>query len=72
MNPNQEAHLQSIKDRYLALIDEKYRAGAEKYGGNLMNMTAEQLADEAIAEVIDLTAYLFTLKEQLKSLRTPQ
>lgn len=61
----QEAHLRDIKYRFLNDTDAKYRKGAEKHGSNLLDMSAEQLLDEAIAEALDQYTYLVTLKTKL-------
>ena len=58
MTPEQESHLQSIKDKFLKDFDTKYRAGQLAHGGNLWDRDA--LAD-AIHEALDNVAYLYTL-----------
>ena len=64
MTPQQEHHLQSIKDRFELAIDAKYRAGQKEHGGNLWTKT--QIIDMAIEETIDLMAYLYSLKDQIE------
>lgn len=66
MTPEQEAHLQRIKDKFVLLCDAKYRHGQQEHGGDLH--LKDGLLDMAIEEVIDLTTYLFSMKEQQTSL----
>lgn len=61
MSDAQEQHLQSIKDRFCALIDAKYRAGAREHQGNLWELPTDQLHKEITNEILDLVAYQFTL-----------
>ncbi len=62
MSDDQEAHLKFIKYKFGALIDPKYRKGQSEHGGNLYDMTDEQLLDCAIEEALDQVDYLLTLK----------
>ena len=62
MNPEQEAHLQRLKDEFLQLIDSKYRKGQAEHGGDLFE---RDLLGEAILETVDLMVYLLTLREKL-------
>lgn len=64
MTPDQEKHLQRIKDKFLAEVDKKYRNGQREHGGNLWLKPG--MLDMALEEVIDLAVYLYTLKEQQK------
>jgi hypothetical protein len=65
MDQSQESHLQSIKDNFAALVDAKYRKGAAEHGSDLLQLSAEDLIDEAISEAIDQMVYLITLKEKI-------
>lgn len=65
MTPEQEAHLQRIKDQFLALADNKFRRGAKEHGGDLEYMQPFHLLDNAIEEAIDQVVYLLTLREVL-------
>jgi len=40
----------------------KYRKGAEEHGGNLWDLSEDELLDEAINEAIDQVIYLLTIK----------
>lgn len=66
MTPEQEAHLRRIKETFSALCEAKYRRGQNEHGGDLH--LKDGLLDMAIEEVIDLTTYLFSMKEQQTSL----
>jgi hypothetical protein len=65
MRKSQEIHLKEIKERFLALVDKKYRKGAKEHGGELRDV--QGIIDMAIEEAIDQVTYLFTLKDQLDS-----
>jgi hypothetical protein len=67
MDPEHEAHLDTIKTQITELIDTKYRAGQKEHGGTLWQKPG--LLDEAIKEVVDLAVYLLTLKEQISDLK---
>lgn len=57
MTQEQEQHLQKIKDRVCDMIDAKYRAGAEKHGGNMADLSFDRLMGELRMEVIDMMVY---------------
>ena len=57
MTPEQERHLQMIKDEFVKRVDAKYRAGQKEHGGDLWNK--DSLA-EALPEAIDLFVYIIT------------
>lgn len=61
MTKEQEAHLEQIISAVSSDIDAKYRAGQKEHGGNLWELSEVELLEEAIKEVNDLTAYLYTL-----------
>ena len=65
MRPAQELHLARLKDQFAQRLDAKYRAGQEEHGGNLYEYEPLSLLDNAIAEVIDLWAYLQSLRDQM-------
>jgi hypothetical protein len=66
LTSEQSAHLDAIKDRFIAEVDAKYRKGVQEHGGNLWLKSA--LLDEALDEVVDLYVYLITLKSQIAKL----
>lgn len=68
MEPNQEAHLASIIKRFSEACDKKYRAGQAEHGGDLWDMSADDLIDNALNEAIDQVVYLLTLKDRLTGL----
>lgn len=62
MTPEQEAHLQEIKDHVCTLLDAKYRKGAEEHGGNLKEMPLDWFEKEIENEMVDLIVYFVTKK----------
>ncbi len=64
MTPEQEAHLQEIKDFVCAQIDRKYRAGQKEHGGDLWLKAG--IIDMAIEEAVDSLVYLPTLRKQME------
>jgi hypothetical protein len=60
MDTQQEMHLAWLKDQIGKELDIKYRVGAEEHKGHLWER--KDLLEQAILEVIDLLAYLFTLR----------
>lgn len=65
MTPRQEAHLQAIKDEFAAEIDPKFRQGAHEHGGDLLDLSASLLIDEALQEANDIQVYLRTLRQKV-------
>lgn len=65
MNERTELLLKKIKTKFVDLLDYKFREGDKEHNdeGDLSDHPA--LLDEAINEVVDLSVYLLTLKEQL-------
>ena len=62
MSKEHELHLASIKDAFLRDFDRKYRKGQEEHGGALW---LRPCWADALAEIQDLVAYLYTHKVQL-------
>lgn len=62
MTEAHESHLARIKAAVMADLDAKYRAGQAEHGGYLWLKSG--MLDQAIAEVLDLAVYLYTLREQ--------
>jgi hypothetical protein len=69
MSPQQEEHLKEIVTVTKALIESKYREGQKKHGGNLFDLTASELIDEAIMECVDQMTYLLTAKSKLSDFK---
>jgi len=65
LSSDEFAHLRFLKQEVVVRLDTKYREGAIKHGGDLMDKTPLQLNDEAIAEAIDQLVYLLTLRKKL-------
>lgn len=70
MTPEQEAHLGRIQRLFSTEVDGKYRQGQEEHGGNLFDMPAKDLVDNAILEAIDQIVYLYTLRDKLNASKT--
>ena len=66
MTEEQEEHLLQIKESFYHLADTKYRAGQAEHGGNLFDMSAIELLDNAIDEAVDQVVYLLTLRSKVK------
>ncbi len=65
MSPAQEAHLERVKQEFLAIVDSKYRSGAQEHGGELLEVPGLVILDYAIEEAVDQVVYLLSLKEKL-------
>lgn len=61
MHDDQEQHIGQITLFMAQRTGEKYRAGAIEHGGNLWDLTDDELLENALEEVIDLQNYLVTL-----------
>lgn len=68
MDADSAAHRQRILDRFTADFTAKYEAGQSEHGGLMAEKPG--MLEHAIAEVLDLVAYLYTLKEQRDEHRT--
>lgn len=66
MNKKAETFLHKISKEAIISIDTKYRAGDKKYKGNLLDMSLEELVQEALQENIDQYTYLKAIEEKLK------
>lgn len=65
LTASQERHLNELTENFDRLMDSKYRDGARRHGGDLQDMTPLALIDNAICEVLDQWAYLWTLRSKL-------
>jgi hypothetical protein len=65
MTPEHEKHLMRILIEQRKLTDAKYKHGLATHGGALWELTAIQLVEEALAESIDGTVYLLTLRDKM-------
>ena len=66
MNKDQEQDLSEIQGLFHSLVDEKYRKGAKEHGGNIWDISIDQLAHEAMNEAIDQFVYLKTLHDKIQ------
>ena len=64
MTPQQEEHLQRVKDKFTQAIDKKYRSGQKEHGGNLWEKKG--IIGMIKEEIEDLWVYVVTLEEQLE------
>lgn len=64
MTPDQIAHRERIVAEFTAEFREKYNRGQREHGGNFW--LKDGVLDFAIEEALDLVAYLFTLREQMR------
>lgn len=55
MTPEQEVHLQTIKDHFNKLVDKKYRSGQAEHGGNLWE---RDTLHDLTPEIVDAFTYL--------------
>lgn len=71
MDEEQHQHVHQLIYLLQTLLEPKYEAGAIEHGGNIWDMTDEQLEAEETNEMIDLLVYRLTrlLKKQME---TPQ
>lgn len=72
MTPEQEAHLQHIKDEFSKAVDAKYRNGQREHGGNMWRMSTLSLIQNAMDEAVDQYVYLRTLKDKILELESDQ
>ena len=64
-----EEHLQQIREAFCRDLERKYRAGQLEHGGRMWEKAG--MLSHAIDEVVDLVAYLYTLRAQLERLNGP-
>lgn len=65
MTPAQEQHLAGIINQFNNMASSKYRRGQAEHGGNLFDLPAIDLVNEALAEAIDQVTYLSTLRDKI-------
>ena len=58
MRAEKEADLAHLKVIHSIMLDDKYRAGDEKHGDDLLDLTAKQYILEALEENLDQYVYL--------------
>lgn len=67
LNARQQLHLDNLVSYHCKEIRSKFRRGAEEHGGDLQDMSAIELVDNAIDETLDQFTYLYTLRQKLLS-----
>ena len=67
MTDAQGVHMENLGHKFIDEMFKKYEKGAKEHGGNLWDLSAEQLLDNAIEEAIDNVVYLYTLRDKLSS-----
>lgn len=65
MTPDQKKHAETIAMAFTGLMKDKYKKGVEEHGGNIWDMSALHLIEEAISENIDQFVYLYTARQKL-------
>lgn len=65
MTPEQESHLTRILEMTATKLELKYRKGQLEHQGNLFDLSARELLENAIEEAIDQVVYLMTLRDKL-------
>ena len=65
MTDEQENHLFRLKSDFQFAVDMKYRAGCEEYKAYIGTISALELIDHAMSEVLDQWCYLHALREKL-------
>jgi len=66
MTTPQELHLARVKERGMALLDAKYRAGQREHGGNLWQ---KPMVGNILEESLDMLVYTLTLEQQMEEVR---
>lgn len=61
-----EEHIDEIREDFTIAMTSKYYNGVREHGGHLRNMSAIDLINNAIDEVIDQYVYLYTLREKIR------
>lgn len=64
MTPEQEKHLQFLKDEFCKQLDEKYRKGQEEHGGDIWLKSG--MLKNMTEEILDQWVYAKTLEFQMK------
>ena len=65
MDIKEKKQLAKILKEFSVLATQKYKRGIKQHGGKLW--LKQGLVDEAMNETIDLWAYLYTLKQQIRN-----
>lgn len=65
MTAEQQLHAEYLADQFKQLMVEKYEKGANEHGGNIWEISNEDLLENALEEAIDQVVYLLTLKNKL-------
>lgn len=66
MTPEQVNHLSSLVEAFTSKVAVKYRNGVNEHGGNLWEMSPDDLLDNAIMETLDQFTYLYTLRQKMR------
>lgn len=64
LSKKQTDHMSSIAYEFSVLMANKYKQGVEEHGGNLWDLSEDDLLDNAIDEAIDQVVYLLTIKQK--------
>lgn len=62
------AHFHKVMEEFKRKSEPKFMAGVEKYGTKIWEYSADELAQNAEEEIIDLVQYFIPLIEKVKNL----
>jgi len=62
LTPDQSNHVSEIAKEFCLEMAQKYTNGQHEHGGNLWELTEDELIANAIAETLDQFVYLTTLR----------
>lgn len=69
LTPKQADHVREIGMDFAAEMATKYIKGQKEHGGNLWDLSEDQLLDQAIDEAIDQVVYLMTIRRKRRGER---
>lgn len=64
LTKEQAEHVSEIGKEFCHMMADKYVVGQAEHGGNLWDLTEDQLLNEAIKEATDQVVYLLTLRRK--------
>lgn len=64
---DQSSHVEEIGKDFCREMSEKYIKGQKEHGGNLWDLSEDQLLDNAIDEAIDQVTYLLTIRRKRRA-----
>lgn len=67
LTAEQARHVEHIAGEFSTRMATKYAKGQAEHGGNLFDLGAMDLLNEAIDEAVDQVVYLLTLRDKLRN-----